>query len=197
MRHKISIIWTPKDANCDRHRTATCFDHEGDLRSVGAAGLKALGFKSIDDAMSNFKGGVWDDLATWSYPMDDGEHEITVEHWAPDDPVTPERLRQWATERANEEGATPEEALVGVLGRHEWVCLEGYKEHDLRTSLHELYIYGGTFKGYNQMTMDELVPMVMEEVVDWQRENYREEAEPWGFAVMIKGDKKIWIAEGF
>ena len=200
MRYKISTVWTPDATDCDRSRKALCFNHDGDLRSAGAAGLKAMGFEAeiIDAAMSDFDSGQSDSMvAAWTHHSNNGDYEITVERWESGDPVTPERLREWATERANDEGATPEEALAGVLGRYYWWYLEGDSERDLREALHELYMDGQTNKGCNQMTLDELVSSLLEDIIAPLQHNYQEKTEPWGFAVMIKDDKRLWLGEGF
>lgn len=210
MQYKISVTYTPDETTSDRSRQKSVFSPQAILRTLREAamlGLQELKFSEqfVDDAMVEYDELGHDetnDDCRWSYMSNNGEYEITIEKWEPDDPVGRQCLKEWAIEQANaenekhpdrEEKSDQEIILVLVLSRQCWARLEWTSVFDAKQELHDLLVEGDSFKSYNRMTMEELVTAVMEEVVAGQRDNWDDETEPFGFKAMVKAESKIWL----
>lgn len=163
----------------------------------------------------------------WVVCLNSGEWDVEFEqsvnsHQRQQDPVTKESLLAWVKKsRADQSAdgihrahqtstddcwslgrdASPHQLLVEIMGRWNWRQMDGMSSHDLKESLHEITVgYGQQpFKGYIQMTIDELMDLVMGEPVVYCANLYKDLAysddEPFGITTMIESDKELWLGD--
>jgi hypothetical protein len=60
--------------------------------------------------------------------------------------------------------------------------------------LHEDMVSGTATTSYDEMETDKLVDLLMDEVVENQREMFTQSV-PFGIQAMVKADRELWLGE--
>lgn len=212
MRYLFRFVYTPDDASADRRRHSVIVESDAGVLDALDLALASLDVKHLkDDFVKELLEQSADEDTSegfnWVVCLNSGEWDVEFEPLADaPDPVTKESLLAWVKKsRFYKEfpqwavNGLTHQLLLEIMGRWNWRQMDNMSSHDLKESLHEITVgYGQQpFKSYTQMTVDELMDLIMEEPVVCCADLYNEveKLKPFGITVMVESDKQLWLGD--